>query len=67
MIQVIIHESRLQTIKINVCGFRPNGAEHLNEVKVWLIDTLGWDIFVRGYYSVCISVISFLNAEVKLV
>ena len=49
MIQVIIHESRLQTIKINVCGFRPNGAEYLNEVKVGLFGNLICNIFVRGY------------------
>jgi hypothetical protein len=41
MIQVIIHESSLQTIKINVCGFRPDGAYDLDEpseewyLRVW--------------------------------
>lgn len=30
MFQVIIHESSLQTIQINVCVFRPDGAYNLN-------------------------------------
>lgn len=67
MIQVIIHESRLQTIKINVCGFRPNGAEYLNVLKVWLVVNLICNIFVWGDYSVLTFVMSFWYAEVKLV
>lgn len=36
MIQQIIHESCLQTIKINVCGFRPNGGDDLELRKLSL-------------------------------
>ena len=67
MIQVIIHESSLQTIKINVCGFRPNGADYLNELKVLLIGKLICNIWVGCCYSVLVPLMSFLYAKVKLV
>jgi hypothetical protein len=62
MIQVIIHESRLQTIKINVCGFRANGAEYLNESTVDLfVNLVGiGNILVRGYKSIVTFLISLL-------
>jgi hypothetical protein len=34
MIQVIIHESGLQTIQINVCRFRTHGAHNLNQLSL---------------------------------
>lgn len=69
MIQVIIHESGLQTIQINVCRFRTHGAHNLNQLSLTQAYSRRWrpNLWNTSNYSAALAIGPMRRAEVKLI